>query len=140
MSGSAWQNQLYSYWCLFFKWLWYFWCIVKNYIIKRFHLYSTTLCNQQSQLSCRQCQSSAHTSWALSHLWCQGHQCLHLGPDFQTLVKIWIFLGKLVWIRSVFCSKVWNCSKVRIFHEMKGKRHKMVFDVALYNLFDQLWF
>ena len=48
-------------------------------------------------------------------------QCLHLGPDFRTLVRIRTFLGKLVRIRSGFCSKV------RIFHKMKGRTHKMLF-------------
>ena len=50
-----------------------------------------------------------------------------IGPD-----KVRVLLKSLDSVRD--CSKVW------IFHEMKGKTHKMVFDVALYNLFDQLWF
>ena len=52
---------------------------------------------------------------------CGYYQCLHLGPDFRTLVRIRTFLGKLVRIRSGFCSKV------RIFHKMKGRTHKMLF-------------
>ena len=50
-----------------------------------------------------------------------------IGPD-----KVRVLLKRLDSVR--------DCSKVRIFHEMKGKTHKMVFDVSLYYLFDQLWF
>ena len=50
-----------------------------------------------------------------------------IGPD-----KVRVLLKSLDSVRD--CSKVW------IFHEMKGKTHKMVFHLALYNLFDQPWF
>ena len=50
-----------------------------------------------------------------------------IGPD-----KVRVLLKSLDLVRD--CSKVW------IVHEMKGKTHKMVFHVALYNLFDQPWF
>ena len=48
-------------------------------------------------------------------------QCPQIGPDFRTLVRIRTFLGKLVRIWSGFCSKV------RIFHKIKGGTLKMAF-------------
>ena len=50
-----------------------------------------------------------------------------IGPD-----KVRVLLKSLDSVR--------DCSKVRIFHEMKEKTHKMVFYLALTNLFDQPWF
>ena len=56
-------------------------------------------------------------------------------PDFWGQIspdKVHVLLKSLDSVR--------DCSKVLIFHDMKGKMHKMVFHVTLYNLFDQPWF
>ena len=50
-----------------------------------------------------------------------------IGPD-----KVRVLLKRLDSVRD--CLKVW------IFYEIKGKTHKMVFHLALTNLFDQPWF
>ena len=86
-----------------------------KHIIKRFHSYSTTLCNQRSQLSCRQCQSCAQDSQALSHL---GDKVTSASissgfdfgqdPDFFGQIgpdKVRVLLKSLDSVRD--CSKVW---------------------------------
>ena len=54
------------------------------------------------------------------------------------------FFGQIgldkVRVLLISLDSVRDCLKVWIFHEMKGKTHKMVFHVALFNLFDQPWF